>query len=89
MAGWSLIQAGPEVMQRPRSRGIGLVLSLVVISVFVSYVDRGNLSVAAPLLKTELGLPLRVLGFCSRHFSGATQFACSFADGLLIDLTSI
>ena len=32
------------------------VLILLVISVFVNYVDRGNLSIAAPLLEPEMNL---------------------------------
>jgi MFS family permease len=32
------------------------VIALLAISVLINYVDRGNLSIAAPLLKVELGL---------------------------------
>jgi MFS family permease len=35
---------------------------LLVLSAFISYVDRGNLSVAAPLLKSELGITTGQLG---------------------------
>ncbi len=32
-----------------------IVLGLLVFSVFINYIDRGNLSIAAPMLKDELG----------------------------------
>jgi MFS transporter, ACS family, D-galactonate transporter len=38
------------------------VLTLLVISIFINYIDRSNLSVAAPLLKQELGLTDYQLG---------------------------
>lgn len=38
------------------------VLTLLAISVFISYVDRGNLSIAAPMLKDELGISASQLG---------------------------
>src|SRR5205809_7676698 len=41
------------------SRKLGpftLPLLLLVLSVLINYIDRGNLSIAAPLLKDELGL---------------------------------
>ena len=39
------------------------VLILLVVSVFVNYVDRGNLSIAAPMLTHEMGLDRAQLGF--------------------------
>jgi len=39
-----------------------VVLVLLAISVFINYVDRGNLSIAAPLLKDELGISASKLG---------------------------
>ena len=38
------------------------LLFLLALSVFINYVDRGNLSVAAPLLKGELHLSAYHLG---------------------------
>jgi ACS family D-galactonate transporter-like MFS transporter len=38
------------------------VLLLLVVSVFINYIDRSNLSVAAPDVKTELGLTASQLG---------------------------
>lgn len=39
-----------------------LVLFLLALSVFINYVDRGNLSIAAPMLKDELGISASQLG---------------------------
>src|SRR5438270_12800678 len=38
------------------------VLTLLVIFVFINFIDRGNLSIAAPMLKDELGLSGSQLG---------------------------
>ena len=58
MASWQVAATNPEPIRRSRSDAIPLALALLVISVFINYVDRGNLSIAAPLLKTELGLSI-------------------------------
>ncbi len=62
------------------SRTLTIVLVLLAISVFINYVDRGNLSIAAPMLKDELGLSASQLGLllsaffwtyaCLQPFSG-------------------
>jgi len=36
--------------------GLLIVLLLLATSAFINYVDRGNLSIAAPMLKDELGI---------------------------------
>ena len=41
---------------------LSVVLVLLGISVFINYVDRGNLSIAAPMLKDELGISPARLG---------------------------
>ncbi len=56
------------------------VLFLLAISAFINYVDRGNLSIAAPMLKDELGISASQLGVllsaffwtyaCLQPFSG-------------------
>jgi MFS family permease len=38
------------------------ILILLVISIFINYIDRSNLSIAAPLLRNELGLDASQLG---------------------------
>jgi MFS family permease len=57
-----------------------VVVALLAISAFINYVDRGNLSIAAPMLKDELGISAARLGVllsaffwtyaCSQLFSG-------------------
>jgi MFS family permease len=39
-----------------------IVIVLLAISVFINYIDRGNLSIAAPMLKDELGISAAQLG---------------------------
>jgi MFS family permease len=39
-----------------------IVIVLLSISVFINYIDRGNLSIAAPMLKDELGITATRLG---------------------------
>src|SRR5215472_14653495 len=80
MASWPVAATNPKIIQRARSRGMPLALALLVVSVFISYIDRGNLSIAAPLLKTELGLSASRLGvLLSSFFWGYT--ICLFGWG--------
>jgi ACS family D-galactonate transporter-like MFS transporter len=44
------------------SRGMNRVVFLLALSVFINYIDRSNLSIAAPLLKDELGISASRLG---------------------------
>jgi ACS family D-galactonate transporter-like MFS transporter len=55
------------------------MLSLVFINVVINYLDRTNLSVAAPELSKELELSNAQLGMCSRHLAGRTQ-RCKFQE---------
>jgi ACS family D-galactonate transporter-like MFS transporter len=50
------------------SRASSIVLLLLGISVFINYIDRGNLSIAAPTIKNELGLTASQLGFLLSAF---------------------
>jgi predicted dehydrogenase len=50
------------------SRAQWFILILLVLSAFINYVDRGNLSVAAPVIKTELNLTTERLGFLLSSF---------------------
>jgi MFS family permease len=59
-------------------------MSLLVISVFITYVDRGNLSIAAPLLKSELGISASQLGILFSSFFW-TYTACLFICGWFVD----
>jgi MFS transporter, ACS family, D-galactonate transporter len=47
---------------------MNLVLFLLGLSVFINYVDRSNLSIAAPLIKEELGLSASRLGLLLSAF---------------------
>ena len=59
-------------------------LALLAFSVFINFVDRGNLSVAAPLLKTELHLSASQLGVLLSSFFW-TYTLCQLPVGWLID----
>ena len=61
-----------------------LVLGLLVISIAVNYIDRGTLSVAAPLLSTELHLNKTQLGSLFSTFFW-TYAAFQLAAGWLVD----
>src|SRR5579875_1087081 len=51
------------------SRSEWILLALLIASIFINYIDRGNLSIAAPLLGKELRLsPLQVGGLLSAFF---------------------
>jgi MFS family permease len=48
--------------------GLTVVLALLAISVFINYIDRGNLSIAAPYLKDELRISTSKLGILLSAF---------------------
>jgi hypothetical protein len=60
------------------------VLVLLAISILINYVDRGNLSIAAPLLKDELGISASQLGILLAAFFW-TYTAMQFVSGWLVD----
>lgn len=61
--------ATPAIRQREAlSLALSIVLILLGISVFINYVDRGNLSIAAPMLKDELGISASRLGILLSAF---------------------
>ncbi len=62
---------------------LGLLL-LLALSVFINYVDRGNLSVAAPLLKSELHLSAYHLGLLLGAFFW-TYVTLMIVSGWLVD----
>src|SRR5664280_3225807 len=47
---------------------LSVIIALLGISVFINYVDRGNLSIAAPMLKEELGISASQLGLLLSAF---------------------
>jgi ACS family D-galactonate transporter-like MFS transporter len=66
----------------------GLVLVLLVFSIFINYVDRGSLSVAAPVLSKELGLNSSSLGLLFSAFFW-TYAAFLVVAGWLVDRFSV
>ena len=64
--------------------GLNRVLLLLSLSVFLNYIDRSNLSIAAPLLKDELHLSASQLGILLSAFFW-TYSGCQLASGCLVD----
>lgn len=60
------------------------ILFLLALSVFINYVDRGDLSIAAPLIKDELGLSPAQLGILLSSFFW-TYTAFQIPVGWLVD----
>jgi MFS family permease len=61
-----------------------LPLLLLALSVFINYIDRGNLSIAAPLLKNELHISASQLGILLSAFFW-TYTAMLFVCGWFVD----
>ena len=75
--------------QRKRLTGrLSAVLVLLGLSVFINYVDRGNLSIAAPMIKDELGISASDLGFLLSAFFWT--YACmQLVSGWLVDRLNV
>ena len=58
--------AAPQL--KPLTGRLAAVLVLLGLSVFINYIDRGNLSIAAPMLKNELGISANQLGILLSAF---------------------
>jgi ACS family D-galactonate transporter-like MFS transporter len=69
-------------------RTLRYVLVLLAVSVFINYVDRGNLSIAAPMLKDELGLSASQLGLLLSSFFW-TYSVFLILSGWLVDRLSV
>lgn len=52
----------------PTRRGAIVLVALLVVSIFINYIDRSNLSVAAPLLESQLGYSTQQIGLLSSAF---------------------
>src|SRR5437773_12449517 len=64
------------------------ILVLLVVSAFINYIDRGNLSVAAPLIKDELGISAAQLGILLSSFFWT--YACfQMVFGMIFDRFSV
>lgn len=65
-----------------------VVIVLLAISAFINYVDRGNLSIAAPMLKDELGISASKLGVLLSAFFWT--YACmQLFSGWLVDRLNV
>jgi MFS transporter, ACS family, D-galactonate transporter len=64
--------------------GLNRILLLLSVSVFLNYIDRSNLSIAAPLLKDELHLSASQLGILLSAFFW-TYAGCQLTSGWLVD----
>ncbi len=64
------------------------VLPLLAFSVFINYIDRGNLSIAAPMLKDELGMSASQLGILLSSFFW-TYSLFLILSGWLVDRVSV
>jgi MFS family permease len=71
-------------MESRKFSPFGLPLLLLALSVLINYIDRGNLSIAAPLLKDELGISVSQLGVLFSAFFW-TYTVLLFMCGLFID----
>src|SRR5215472_10245183 len=58
----------PQIGVPKISPRISLVLALLVTASFLNYIDRGNLSIAPPMVKDELGISAEKLGFLLSAF---------------------
>ena len=70
--------------QRSLSPALWRVLVLLSLSLCINYIDRGNLSIAAPMLKEELHLSASQLGFLLSAFFW-TYSTCLILSGWLVD----
>jgi ACS family D-galactonate transporter-like MFS transporter len=78
-----------RILQRtPLSFALWRVLALLGISVFINYIDRSNLSIAAPLLKTELHLSAWQLGVLLSSFFW-TYASLQMVSGWLVDRANV
>jgi MFS family permease len=71
-------------MQSRKQPSFAVPLLLLALSVFINYIDRGNLSIAAPLLKSELGTSAAQLGILLAAFFW-TYTIMQFVCGWLVD----
>ena len=75
---------GETVDDSQSLRAFAPALILLAICILINYVDRGNLSIAAPLLQDELGISASQLGILLAAFFW-TYTAMQFVSGWLVD----
>ncbi len=75
----------PSTSENPKwTPGFSRILVLLGLSIFINYIDRSNLSIAAPLLKGELGISDSQLGILLSAFFW-TYSCCQLLSGWLVD----
>lgn len=80
--------AGTPLPSNRLTATLKLVLTLIGVAVFINYIDRGNLSIAAPMLKDELGLSGAQLGLLLSAFFYTYAFLQPAA-GWLVDRVNV
>jgi ACS family D-galactonate transporter-like MFS transporter len=63
-----LSASNAKAVRDSRSGALAMMLVLLACSAFINYIDRGNLSIAAPMLKNELGISISRLGILLSSF---------------------
>src|SRR5258708_6718173 len=76
-----LASAQPASRLSPELSRLAFLLAL---SIFINYIDRGNLAIAAPLLKDDLGLSVYQLGILFASFFW-TYAVFQIVSGWLVD----
>ena len=80
--------SGCEAVHGTGSSSISIVLALLAFSVFINYIDRGNISIAAPMLKDELGMSASQVGTLLSSFFWTYSFF-QILSGWLVDRVSV
>jgi len=70
--------------EKSDTRAFAPALTLLVVAVVINYIDRGNLALAAPLIRSEWGISPSQLGILLSAFFW-TYTALQFAVGWLVD----
>src|SRR5215471_5509331 len=81
---WPRRATSSQIVSQSMPPPLSVALALLVVSVFINYIDRGNLSIAAPLLKNEFGISASQLGILLSSFFW-TYTACLFVCGWFVD----
>jgi len=84
MAEHNNVATRAEDQRQSRTSAQWILLALLVASVFINYIDRGNLSVSATNIVQELGLTKTQMGLLLSSFFW-TYAACQLLAGWLID----
>jgi ACS family D-galactonate transporter-like MFS transporter len=86
--GAKAMAVSPDLTQSPNelqaNKALSIAVALMAISVFINYIDRGSLSIAAPALKEELRLSPSQIGVLLASFF-VTYAAFQILSGWLVD----